>query len=641
MVPRKIASGFYKSFSQLIHDKFVYVDKTKAACLMAEREECYLLTRPRRMGKSTMVSTLEYLFSKGTVGTEGLYCYDHWPETQRYFVFKFVFSLFDITSIDSLRDKFRSELKNYAGYFGVEISQDDPIHVCFEQLVAQSVKKLSDKSFLADHPELQDGDQPLSTDKVVLLIDEYDTPLTHYLETNRDPHELQEFYCHLFATIKKIGFRFVFVTGISSYEQSSIFGSPNQFIDISLDPRYATCCGYTQEELEHYFAPELENAQQEFNLSRDELMNKLSYYYGGYFFNSLNDGHNDTHKLFNTVSVSSFLSDPSDGFDNYWANTGGGSDFLLKLIFLSSQEINRQLLRKLYKSVFDSLDLSDPKVNEFIEAWSLFFLFELFSHSLPQDKDCLLCKDADSLKVDLSEDELFTTDNAIAILYQAGYLAIKHVDDDKVYLGLANYDATSSLALEIDDERNYINTTYYNLAKLLASLEVHYYDIFERLQKGTSNIGWYFQGILNTVPQSLLTKDGGEKQLAFFSYWVLKFQAIVRKCDVKLDADHVKIIIYQPHQGELADVAEDIVIEFKLANSQEELKQLKIASAQPQENDSDKSPAATDPYRYCVLIGLEQRLVASISAINADGSSNTVYVSDRLNEDGTVQNESI
>ena len=632
MVPRKIASGFYKSFSQLIHDKFVYVDKTKAACLMAEREECYLLTRPRRMGKSTMVSTLEYLFSKGTVGTEGLYCYDHWPETQRYFVFKFVFSLFDITSIDSLRDKFRSELKNYAGYFGVEISQDDPIHVCFEQLVAQSVKKLSDKSFLADHPELQDGDQPLSTDKVVLLIDEYDTPLTHYLETNRDPHELQEFYCHLFATIKKIGFRFVFVTGISSYKQSSIFGGSNQFIDISLDPRYATSCGYTQEELEHYFAPELENAQQEFNLSRDELMNKLSYYYGGYFFNSLHDSHNDTHKLFNTVSVSSFLSDPSDGFDNYWANTGGGSDFLLKLIFLSSQEINRQLLRKLYKSVFDSLDLSDPKVNECIEAWSPFFLFELLSHDQPQDKDRLLCKDADSLKVDLSEDELFTIDNAIAILYQAGYLAIKHVDDDKVYLGLANYDATKSLVSVINSEGSFIKSTYYNLAKLLESLEDLRLDIFERLHKGKSNIGKYFQGILNTVPDSLLTRDGGEKQLAFFSYWVLKFQAIVRKCDVKLDADQAKVIIYQPHQGELADVAEDIVIEFKLANSQEELKQLKAASLQPQENDSDKSPAATDPYRYCVLISLEQRLVAAISAINADGSSNTVYVSDKLNE---------
>ena len=172
---------------------------------------------------------------------------------------------------------------------------------------------------------------------------------------------------------------------------------------------------------------------------------------------------------------------------------------------------------------------------------------------------------------------------------------------------------------------------------MLESLEELRLDIFERLHKGKSNIGGYYQGILNTVPESLLTKDGGEKQLAFFSYWVLKFQAIVRKCDVKLDADQAKIIIYQPHKGEFTDVAEDIVIEFKLANSQEELKQLKIASAQHQEDKSDKSPAATDPYRYCVLISLDQRLVAAISAINADCSSNIVYVSDRLNEDGTAQ----
>ena len=167
---------------------------------------------------------------------------------------------------------------------------------------------------------------------------------------------------------------------------------------------------------------------------------------------------------------------------------------------------------------------------------------------------------------------------------------------------------------------------------MLESLDDFRLDIFERLHKGKSNIGWYFQGILNTVPEGLLTRDCGENQLAFFSYWVLKFQAIVRKCDVKLDAAHAKIIIYQPHQGELADVAEDIVIEFKLANSQEEIKQLKSASVQFQEDNADKSPAATDPNRYCVLISLDQRLVAAISEINADGSSKTVYVSDKLNE---------
>ena len=633
MVPRKIASGFYKSFSQLIHDRFVYVDKTKAACLMAEREECYLLTRPRRMGKSTMVSTLDYLFSKGTVGTEGLYCYDHWPLTERYFVFRFDWSKFVVSSEEQFQQKFGQDLDLYASYFGVEIPTNIRVAIRFEILLKLCLEKLTDEAFLSQHPELKDGDLQLSSNKVVLLIDEYDAPLTRSIDNPELFDKIRLEIIEFFSSIKSLSyFRNVFITGVSSFVQSSIFGAQNQFIDISLEPRYATCCGYTQEELEQYFAPELENAQQEFELSRDELINKLSYYYGGYFFSSLNDGHNDTHKLFNTVSVSSFLSDPSDGFDNYWAKTGDGSEFLLKLIFLSSQEINRQLLRKLYKSVFDSLDLSDPKVNEFIEAWSLFFLFELFSHALPQDKDRLLCKDEDSLKVDLSEDEIFTTDNAIAILYQAGYLVIKRVDDDKVYLGLANYDATKSLVSVINSEGSFIKSTYYNLAKLLESLEDLRLDIFERLHKGKSNIGKYFQGILNTVPDSLLTRDGGEKQLAFFNYWVLKFQAIVRKCDVKLDADHAKIIIYQPHQGELTDVADDIVIEFKLANSQEELKQLKAASLQSQENDSDKSPAATDLYRYCVLISLDQRLVAAISAINADGSSNTVYVSDKLNE---------
>ena len=472
-----------------------------------------------------------------------------------------------------------------------------------------------------------------------MLIDEYDVPLTESLNNPTLFDELKPEYHSIFATFKRMPFRFVFVTGVSSYVQSSIFGNPNQFIDISLDPRYATCCGYTQEELEHYFAPELDRSKQVLELSYDELLTKLSYYYGGYFFNCLNDGHNDSQRLFNPVSVSSFLTSPIKGFLNHWGKKGGGSEFLLKLIYLSSQEISRQLLRKIYKSVFDSLDLSDPKVNEFIEAWSPFFLFELLSHDQPQDKDRLLCKDADSLKVDLSEDELFTIDNAIAILYQAGYLAIKHVDDDKVYLGLANYDATKSLVSVINSEGSFIKSTYYNLAKMLASLEELRLDIFERLHKGKSNIGKYFQGIINTVPESLITRDGGEKQLALFSYWVLKFQAIVRKCDVKLDADQAKIIIYQPHRGELADVAEDIVIEFKLANSQEELKQLKAASLHPQENDSDKSPAATDPYRYCVLISLDQRLVAAISAINVDGSSNTVYVSDKLNEYGTGQRE--
>ena len=414
---RCITQGTITPFASFLSGENVYVDKTKAACLMAEQEGFYLLTRPRRMGKSTMCLTLKHLFSKGTAGTQGLYCYDHWPETKRYFVIHLDWSDYSYSSADEFNEYLIDDIKNIATYFGVKIDESQKLRTIISNFVYDITLKLSDSSWLSSHPELFDGDRPLSTDSIVLLIDEYDVPLTESLNNPTLFDELKREYRSIFATLKRMPFRFLFVTGVSSYVQSSIFGSPNQFIDISLDPRYATCCGYTQEELEHYFAPELDRSKQVLELSYDELLTKLSYYYGGYFFNSLNDGHNDSQRLFNPVSVSSFLTSPIKGFLNHWGKTGGGSEFLLTLIYLSSQEISRQLLRKIYKSVFDSLDLSDPKVNEFIEAWSPFFLFELLSHDQPQDKDRLLCKDADSLKVDLSEDELFTIDNAIAILY--------------------------------------------------------------------------------------------------------------------------------------------------------------------------------------------------------------------------------
>ena len=123
MESRFITDGTLVPFKDLIAGDTVYVDKTKFACELAKGRSSYLLTRPRRMGKSTMVSTLEYLFSKGTVGTEGLYCYDHWPETQRYFVFNLSFSKLDSDSVDAFKYNLFRKLNIYANYFGVGIHQ--------------------------------------------------------------------------------------------------------------------------------------------------------------------------------------------------------------------------------------------------------------------------------------------------------------------------------------------------------------------------------------------------------------------------------------------------------------------------------------------------------------------------------------
>ena len=344
-----------------------------------------------------------------------------------------------------------------------------------------------------------------------------------------DPRELQYFYSHLFSTIKKIDFRFVFITGVSSCKQSDIFGDPNLLIDISLDPRYATCCGYTQEELEHYFAPELDHAQQQLMLGRDELITKLSHYYSGYLFNGQESSNVDSQRLFNTVSISRFLIKPTLSFDNYWGQTGGGSRFFLQLIKLGSQKVREQVIAKLYPHVLDALNQNDPKVSECIDAWTPLCLYELNSYALPKSQERMICANAESLKVDLSTDELFTADNAIATLYQAGYLATQHVDCDKIYLGLANYDATKSLASAITDVRNYTHSSNYNLAALLRHLDELYQDAFEHHQhQGIADFGIYLQLLLNTLPEGVITIDNGHKLIAFFIYWLLNFQAIER-----------------------------------------------------------------------------------------------------------------
>ena len=459
------------------------------------------------------------------------------------------------------------------------------------------------------------------------------TSAEDWLMFKEDPRELQYFYSHLFSTIKKIDFRFVFITGVSSYAQSSIFDEPNQLIDISLDPRYATSCGYTQEELERYFAPELDHAQQQLMLGRDELMTKLSHYYSGYLFNGQEISNLDSQRLFNTVSISRFLIKPTSSFDNYWGQTGGGSRILLQLIKLGSQKVREQVIAKLYPHVLDALDQTDPKVTECLDAWTPLCLFELSSYAIPKTKEHMIYTVAESLKVDLSTDELFNADNAIAILYQAGYLAIQSVDCDKIYLGLANYDATRSLASVITDVRNYTHSSNYNLAVLLSPLDKLHQDAFEHHQHHRiADFGIYMQLLLNTLPEGVVTKDNGHKLSAFFIYWLLNFQAIIRESAAKLDTEEGKIIIYRPINADKPELVEDIILEFKLANTKEEITQLKSASAPLPANDSDTYPAATDPHHYSVHISQQHKLVAAIDAKCADGSYQQVYRSDKQDD---------
>ena len=637
MESRFITDGTLIPFKDLIAGDTVYVDKTKFACELAKGRSSYLLTRPRRMGKSTMVSTLEYLFSKGTVGTEGLYCYDHWPETQRYFVFNLSFSKLDSDSVDAFKYNLFRKLNIYANYFGVEIHQEDPIQLCFEQLVLQCVNKLSDKSFLADHPELQDGDRPLCTDKVVLLIDEYDTPLSENLDNKVVFDEIKKVYRTFFASIKDINFRLVFVTGVSSYAQTSVFSGANQFKNISLRPKYATCCGYTRDELEHYFAPELKNAQEVLDLDYDELMAKLSYFYDGYLFTKQDDCNNGSKKVFSPVSVSSFLSEPSDGFENYWTNTGAQNSFIFKLFGICSKVVKSKLLKRLYPDFFESIEQNSPELLKVIESMNLVFMLDLNDRQL-NDYDAHLIKvDIDSLifKIDNLDD--INDEGAIAVLFQSGYLSIKRVEGEFAYLGLANYEVAKTLTKFVMSPSFYKEPAQHKLYEKLETFFDNRDSLFASFHEGGHSLAKQINLILNLAPEDLFAPNNRENVVTGFCYIAIKFSGIGVAREVHYVLGRADLVVYKP---DLNILVEDTVFEFKLARHGENIL-TKLAEGTKQVIDKryGLSVENPNPYRYCVVFSNDLRQVGAIEAINADGSSKTVYVSDRLNEDGTVNSQ--
>ena len=637
MESRFITDGTLVPFKDLIAGDTVYVDKTKFACELAKGRGSYLLTRPRRMGKSTMVSTLEYLFSKGTVGTEGLYCYDHWKETKRYFVFNLSFSKLESDSVDAFKYNLFRKLIIYANYFGVEIHQEDPIHLCFEQLVLQCVNKLSDKSFLADHPELQDGERPLCTDKVVLLIDEYDTPLSENLDNKVVFDEIKKVYRTFFATIKDINFRFVFVTGVSSYAQTSIFSGANQFKNISLNDEYATCCGYTQDEIEHYFAPELKNAQEVLDLDYDELMAKLSYFYDGYLFTQLGNRDNSSKNVFSPVSVSSFLTSPINGFINYWSGTGAQNSFIFKLFGICSQVVKSKLLKRLYPDFFESIEQNSPELLKVIESMNLVFMLDLNDRQL-NDYDAHLIKvDIDSLifKIDNLDD--INDEGAIAVLFQSGYLSIKRVEGEFAYLGLANYEVAKTLTKFVMSPSFYKEPAQHKLYDQLLTFFDNRDSLFASFHEGGHSLAKQINLILNLAPEDLFAPNNRENVVTGFCYIAIKFSGIGVAREVHYVSGRADLVVYKP---DLNILVEDTVFEFKLARHGENIL-TKLAEGTKQVIDKryGLSLENPNPYRYCVVFSNDLRQVGAIEAINADGTSKTVYVSDKLNEDGTVNSQ--
>jgi len=296
---KKLPIGL-QDFRGLRKGGFIYIDKTKYLYQLADEGKYYFLSRPRRFGKSLILSTLAELFQGNRELFHGLWIENHWDWSQHYPVLDFRFNKSGY-KISGLEAFLYEELATKADTYQIKLTKST-YPAQFEELILRLAK---------------------SYNKVVVLIDEYDKPIIDYLDNIEQAEANREILKNFYAIFKPLDpyLRFVFLTGVSKFSRVSIFSELNNLNDLTTHAKYSTMLGYTQEELEHYFEDRISSLAPQFN-GKANLLDKIKSWYNGYSW--------DTKQyVYNPHSILSFFD--RETFDNFWFETGTPT-FLVKLL---------------------------------------------------------------------------------------------------------------------------------------------------------------------------------------------------------------------------------------------------------------------------------------------------------------------
>ena len=323
------------SFEKLRNEGYLYVDKTEFIWnLINPAGGSYFLSRPRRFGKSLTLSTLKAVFEGKKELFKGLAIYDKPYDWKPYPVIHLDMANCQAKTIEDLESFIFDTL--------VELAEDHNV-----QLRGQS----NSKRF-----EFLIGDIVEKTDSpVVILLDEYDKPLLNTL-AGPGASECRDVLKGFYSSIKKCEglLRFAFVTGVSKFCHVSLFSDLNNLTDISMDARYATMLGYTQEELEFNFKDRIETISQKLNMPKEELLSEIKAWYDGFRF------HAESESVYNPVSLANFFERGGE-FNNYWFSTGTPS-FLIELVKKTKFNFDGILSKPVSSMAFNAFEIDklDP-----------------------------------------------------------------------------------------------------------------------------------------------------------------------------------------------------------------------------------------------------------------------------------------
>lgn len=292
---RKLPVGI-QSFEEIRKDGYLYVDKTDIIWHLANRGKKYnYLSRPRRFGKSVLVDTLEAYFLGKKELFEGLKIMSLETEWAKRPVIRLDMSQAGAEP-ESLKGYLNYTFQEYESLYGIEARNNFPLATRLIEIIKTAYNKT--------------GQQ------VVILIDEYDSPLQHSRKTPQHK-ACRDIYREVFSVLKAQDKyeKFVFITGITKFTQISLFSVLNNLSNISFNPEYAALCGITKEELLRDFTPEVKKLAAKNGWTFEEAVAQLTTFYDGYHFS-----HENMVDIFNPFSLINALSDSS--LKNYWASSG-------------------------------------------------------------------------------------------------------------------------------------------------------------------------------------------------------------------------------------------------------------------------------------------------------------------------------
>jgi hypothetical protein len=317
-----------QDFEKLRRGNYLYVDKTAYIHQLVTTNCYYFLSRPRRFGKSMLISTLHAYFDGKRELFDGLAIAELEKEWTKYPVLHLDLNIGEYKTGDALRDKLSVHLNEWENLYGKK----------------EYEKSLGDRFAGVIRRACEKTGQP-----VVILIDEYDKPILQAI----DNEELQDDYRStlkgFYGALKSMDryIKFAFLTGVTKFGKVSVFSDLNNLRDISMDEEYAGICGITDEEIDTSFAPYVTRLANKLGVPVDEVREELRQRYDGYHFCEDSVGIYNPFSLLNTFQKNKLR--------NYWFETGTPS-YLVYLLKRHNYNLEEMASAVVDESVLNSID---------------------------------------------------------------------------------------------------------------------------------------------------------------------------------------------------------------------------------------------------------------------------------------------